>query len=51
MVCTDPYPCSFDVGLYQGMAKQFSVEAKVTHEEDAPCRRDGGERCVYRIEW
>lgn len=51
MICDNPYPCAFDKGIYLGMAKNFGVEATVTHEEDEPCRRDGGERCILRIEW
>ena len=51
MVCDNPYPCAFDMGILLGVAKSFGEEATITHEKEEPCRRDGGERCTYRIEW
>jgi hypothetical protein len=46
-----PYPCAFDMGLFEGMAVAFGVDAKITHEHPEICRRDGGEVCTYFIEW
>jgi hypothetical protein len=46
-----PYPCAFDMGLFQGMAIAFGVDAKVIHEQPEVCRRTGADACTYFIEW
>ena len=51
MVCDNPYPCAFDQGLLETIAKRFVPEARVTHDPAQGCRHDQGDVCVYTIEW
>jgi hypothetical protein len=51
MVCDNPYPCAFDLGIFAGMATNFGVSAQITHAEEQICRHTGGEQCTYLIEW
>jgi hypothetical protein len=51
MVCENPYPCDFDLGLINSFAKKFAPLANVTHDESKPCRNDGANSCTYIIEW
>jgi len=53
MVCHNPYPCSFDEGLILGMARKFAPPksfVRVTHDE-GDCRKNGAEKCTYKISW
>jgi hypothetical protein len=50
-VCKNPYPCAFDRGIITTMAQRFSVSAKVTHDDGAPCRKNGAESCTYLVTW
>jgi hypothetical protein len=50
MMCDNPYPCAFDIGIIDTIAKRFEATANVTHQPGA-CRHDGGEACTYRLEW
>jgi hypothetical protein len=55
MTCRNPYPCEFDRGIIEAMAQRFKPLASdavhVTHDSDAPCRKNGGEACTYIITW
>ena len=55
MVCENPYPCDFDRGIIEAMAKRFkprdSVIVLVNHDSTAPCRRKGSESCTYHVSW
>ena len=51
MVCDNPYPCSFDIGLLTATARRFHPNATVTHVQTDICRHQGGDRCTYRVEW
>jgi hypothetical protein len=51
MVCDNPYPCAFDMGIFAGMAAQFGAGAKITHVEEQVCRHGGAEQCTYLVEW
>ncbi len=55
MTCTNPYPCAFDRGVIDGVAKRFRpasrVWVKVTHDRSAPCRALGAESCTYLVDW
>jgi hypothetical protein len=54
MRCPNPYPCDFDRGIIEAMARRFrpvdSARAVVEHM-DGPCRKHGGESCSYRVSW
>lgn len=50
--CHNPYPCPFDLGIVTAMVTRFAPAARVAHDPPpAPCRRRGGDRCLYRVSW
>ena len=54
MTCPNSYPCDFDRGIIEGMAKKFKPAGsfvQVQHNDAAPCRKKGGESCEYKIKW
>ena len=53
---TTPYPCPFDVGLVEGVIREFSPTVTTTamafvEEVGDSCRDDGGEQCTYAVRW
>lgn len=51
IVCENPYPCDFDRGIVEAMAKRFEPSAKVLHDPKQACRKFGGESCTFQVEW
>ena len=55
MVCNNPYPCDFDRGIIESVAKKFkppkTIIVKVKHDDTKPCRKKGDESCTYNIGW
>jgi hypothetical protein len=51
MECDNPYPCDFDFGLVEAMARRFEPRAAVTHAASAPCRKRGAKLCAYTVAW
>jgi hypothetical protein len=55
MLCHNPYPCFFDLGVIEGFAKRFKPadcrDVLVRHDESQPCRRQGGDSCTYIVSW
>ncbi|MEA1951985.1 MAG: hypothetical protein U9N87_11410 [Planctomycetota bacterium] len=55
IVCTTPYPCDFDRGFIEAVARRFrprdSWDVTVVHEDSAPCRKRGGDCCTYFVQW
>jgi hypothetical protein len=55
VVCENPYPCDFDRGIVDAMARRFKPEptAKpvVRHDDTKPCRKKGASSCTYIITW
>ncbi len=51
MVCDNPYPCDFDMGIIESTARKFSESAyiKVEHEEGSSCRNQGAQSCTYIV--
>lgn len=53
--CDNPYPCSLDMGILEGVADKFRsgsvVHVRVSHIPGTLCRDKGGTRCVYLVEW
>lgn len=50
-VCENPYPCDFDRGLIVAVAQRFEPHAKVVHDNEAPCRKNGQDSCTYLVWW
>lgn len=50
MFCDNPYPCAFDHGVFDSLAKRFESSGRATHV-DGPCRSKGGDSCSYLVEW
>lgn len=55
MYCKNPYPCDFDRGVIEAMAKKFkpenSISVSVKHDDTKECRKKGAESCSYIISW
>lgn len=54
MVCKNSYPCDFDRGIIEGMARKFKPDGShvlVQHDESAPCRKKGADSCEYIVRW
>ncbi len=54
MTCDNPYPCDFDRGIISALAQRFEPPGSlvdVRHEDDAPCKKQGADSCVYTISW
>jgi len=52
--CPNPYPCEFDRGIIESMAKKFKPAGSfvmVKHDDTKPCRKKGGESCSYLVQW
>lgn len=50
--CENPYPCEFDRGIIEGMARKFTPKEHflaVKHDDEAPCRDKGDQSCTYSI--
>jgi hypothetical protein len=50
LVCDNPYPCRFDLGLCNGFAALFEPTAAATHEPGS-CRTRGDAGCGLRVRW
>ena len=51
MICRNPYPCPFDLGIIIAIARKFSMGAKVEHDDTQPCRKKGANSCAYNVTW
>ena len=55
MTCRNPYPCEFDRGIIEAMAKRFrppkSVGVRAAHDDRRPCRKIGADSCTYLVTW
>ena len=54
VVCPNPYPCDFDRGIVEGMARKFKPAGSmitVAHNDAAPCRKKGAQSCEYGVKW
>jgi len=53
MICNNPYPCDFDMGIIDAVAKKFTHEGsftKIVHNEGS-CRKHGDDSCGYTVSW
>jgi hypothetical protein len=53
MMCDNPYPCAFDKGIIQAVAKRFAPSDAVVHvdHKSKDCRNRGGQSCAYEVTW
>lgn len=53
VISETPYPCEFDNGLIEAVARKFSKGLAVTvvHEVAGPCRKKGDKACRYTVKW
>jgi hypothetical protein len=54
MVCDNPYPDDFDLGIIEATARRFSPEGTlvfVRHDDSQPCRKKDGDSCTYLVVW
>jgi hypothetical protein len=54
MVCKNPYPCEFDLGIILSMARRFKPVGSmptVDHVAGKPCRKQGADSCTYKVAW
>jgi hypothetical protein len=54
MVCNNPYPCSFDLGIVKATASRFAPEGVipiVKHDAHGGCRQKGGDSCTFLVSW
>jgi hypothetical protein len=51
VVCENPYPCDFDRGIVEAMAKRFEPSARIFHATKPACRKAGGPSCTFHVEW
>ncbi|MBF0545303.1 MAG: hypothetical protein HQM08_12765 [Candidatus Riflebacteria bacterium] len=52
--CDNPYPCDFDKGIIEAMAKKFKPSdtvIEIEHSESKGCRKKNGDICVYIVSW
>jgi hypothetical protein len=49
--CENPYPCDFDRGIITTLSQRFEKASRVTHDDGAPCRKNGADSCKYIIAW
>ncbi|MEN8904960.1 MAG: hypothetical protein ABF289_03275 [Clostridiales bacterium] len=54
IICDNPYPCDFDRGIIESMAKKFKPEDSImtfVEHENGSCRKNGEDSCTYIITW
>lgn len=55
MICENPYPCDFDKGIIEAVAKKFrpedSITLSVVHDDSKPCRKKERRSCTYLVSW
>lgn len=52
MVCKNPYPCDFDRGIIEAMAKRFKPsDGAIKVEHEGVCRHTSGDSCSYAVSW
>ena len=54
MVCNNPYPSDFDLGLVYAIVRKFAPKGALTTvklDATAPTRKQGAETCTFLITW
>lgn len=53
LICDNPYPCDFDMGIIDAVVKKFKYVGsfpKLVHSEGS-CRKNGDDSCSYVASW
>jgi hypothetical protein len=50
-ICNNPYPCAFNRGILTEMALRFEPAARVIHDDNAECLKNGADSCTFHILW
>lgn len=53
ITCDNPYPCAFDKGIIQAVARRFAPRESIIHvdHKSKGCRNKGGQSCAYEVTW
>ncbi|HDQ72898.1 MAG TPA: hypothetical protein ENN19_12500 [Chloroflexi bacterium] len=51
MICDDPYPCPYDMGIITSFAQRFEKTARVQHDDEYGCKSKGRDACRYIVTW
>ncbi|MFX1296261.1 MAG: hypothetical protein ACFFD2_15600 [Promethearchaeota archaeon] len=55
VVCDNPYPCDFDIGIITSVANKFKSDKvsfiNVKHEDPQKCRKKEHNSCIYLVTW
>ena len=49
LLCDNPYPCSFDEGIIEGVTFEFATGTAIVNEIGDQCREEGGNHCTYEV--
>jgi len=53
VVCDNPYPCAFDLGIVKATTSRFALEGvrPIVKHDAHGCRTRGDESCTYFVSW
>jgi hypothetical protein len=53
VICNDPYPCDFDMGILHALGQKFKPQDSTLKLEhvNSGCRNNGDDSCTYFISW
>lgn len=54
IVCRNPYPCDFDRGIIEALARRFepdNVLLDIRHDDPMHCKKMGAEACTFTVNW
>jgi len=51
MICDDPYPCDYNMGIITSFSKKFETLATIRHADHLPCKKNGADSCTYLVKW
>jgi hypothetical protein len=51
MICSSPFPCSYDRGIVTEFAQHYQSKVVVKHEEGSECRKDRADACRFVVTW
>ena len=51
VTCDNPYPCRFDIGILKAIVGEYRETRAKVQEIGTECRAEGGNKCLYEIQW